>query len=138
MKNIFIIAFLVISFIACKEKVSEPQGPTQMENVIAIHDELMPKMGTIGELVGKLEASIDTTNGDSTKVLAIQKLKGANKEMMNWMVDFGNAFDSAEVLDGKELTEEKKKTLDAFETSVNELKTSMETAISDAKSLLEN
>ena len=58
--------------------------------------------------------------------------------MMNWMVDFGNAFDSAEVLDGKELTEEKKKTLDAFENSVNELKSSMETAISDAKSLLEN
>lgn len=138
MKNLLFITALIISLTACKEKVTEPQGPTQMENVVAIHDELMPKMGIIGELVGKLEASIDTTNVDSTKVLAIQKLKGANKEMMNWMVDFGNAFDSAEVLDGKELTEEKKKILNTFHESVNNLKHTMEKSISDAEKLLSN
>lgn len=138
MKNLFFVAILFLSFSACKEKVSEPTGPTQMEQVIAVHDELMPKMGTIGELIGKLEASMDSTNVDSMKVTAIQNLKGANQEMMTWMIDFGNAFDSEEVLDGKELNEEKRYVLGEFQNSVNDLKSSMESAIANAEKLLNN
>lgn len=138
MKNLLIIAILTLSLTACKDKVKEPEGPTQMEEVIAVHDELMPKMGTIGELIGKLEVSIDSTHVDSMKVTAIQNLKGANQEMMTWMMAFGDTFDSAEVLDGKELTEEKQKALDAFQNSVNDLKSSMENAISNAEKLLNN
>jgi hypothetical protein len=138
MKNIVLIAILVLSLSACKDKVKEPEGPTQMEEVIAVHDELMPKMGAIGELIGKLEASIDSTNVDSMKVTAIQNLKGANQEMMTWMMAFGDTFDSAEVLDGKELTEEKQKALGEFQNSVNDLKSSMENAISNAEKLLNN
>ena len=109
-----------------------------MEQVIAVHDELMPKMGTIGELIGKLEASMDSTNVDSMKVTAIQNLKDANQEMMTWMIDFGNAFDSEEVLDGKELNEEKRYVLGEFQNSVNDLKSSMESAIANAEKLLNN
>ncbi len=138
MKNLFFIAILTLSLTACKDKVKEPEGPTQMEEVIAVHDELMPKMGTIGELIGKLEASIDSTNVDSMKVTAIQNLKGANQEMMTWMMAFGDTFDSAEVLDGKELSVEKQKALDTFQNSVNDLKSSMENAISNAEKLLNN
>lgn len=138
MKNLIIIALFISSLTACKEKVTEPAGPTQMEQVIAVHDELMPKMATIGELIGKLEASMDSTHVDSLKVTAIQNLKGANQEMMTWMIDFGNAFDSEEVLDGKELTEEKQKTLREFQNSVNDLKSSMEGTIANAEKLLNN
>lgn len=138
MKNLLIIAILTLSLTACKDKVKEPEGPTQMEEVIAVHDELMPKMGTIGELIGKLEASIDSTHVDSMKVTAIQNLKGANQEMMTWMMAFGDTFDSAEVLDGKELSVEKQKALGEFQNSVNDLKSSMENAISNAEKLLNN
>ncbi|MEZ4779665.1 MAG: hypothetical protein R2786_09820 [Flavobacteriaceae bacterium] len=138
MKKLFLIVLLAASITACKEKVTEPAGPTQMEQVIAIHDELMPKMGEVGELIVKLESSMDSTQVDSMKLTAIQNLKGANQEMMNWMMDFGNAFDSAEVFDGKELSEEKLKTLTSFQESVNNLKSSMEAAISNAEKLLSN
>ncbi|MCB0457270.1 MAG: hypothetical protein R2776_06030 [Flavobacteriaceae bacterium] len=138
MNKLFFIIILALSITACKEKVTEPAGPTQMEQVIAIHDELMPKMGTVGELIAKLEASMDSTQVDSMKLTAIQNLKGTNQEMMTWMMDFGNAFDSAEVLDGKELSEEKIKTLTGFQESVNNLKSSMEAAIAHAEKLLSN
>ena len=138
MKNLFLIALVTLSVSACKEKVTEPAGPTQMEQVVALHDELMPQMGSVSELIGKLEASIDTTQVDSMKLTAIQNLKGANQEMMSWMMDFGNAFESEEVLNGKELSEEKTKTLTVFENRAKDLKSSMEAAIANAEKLLGN
>lgn len=138
MKNLILITLLALCVTACKEKVTEPAGPTQMEQVVAVHDELMPKMGTIGELIGKLEASMDSTQVDSMKLTAIQNLKGANQEMMTWMMDFGNAFDGDEVLKGKELSEEKQKALTGFQESVTDLKSSMESAIANAEKLLSN
>ena len=138
MKKLLIIAILAISITACKEKVTEPAGPTQMEQVVALHDELMPQMGTMSELIGKLEASMDTTQVDSMKLTAIQNLKGANQEMMSWMMDFGNAFESGEVFGEVALTEEKANTLTIFEKRAQELKSSMEAAMVNAEKLLSN
>ena len=63
MKKFIFLSVLIISttFSSCKEVKKAPEGPTQMEKVMAIHDEVMPKMGTIGKLVGELKAKVDTT-----------------------------------------------------------------------------
>ena len=95
-------------------------------------------MGTMSELIGKLEASLDTTQVDSMKLTAIQNLKGANQEMMSWMMDFGNAFESGEVFGEVALTEEKANTLTIFEKRAQELKSSMEAAMVNAEKLLSN
>lgn len=127
---------LTVALYSCKEKEAKVEGPTQMEQVMAVHDELMPKMSTIGSLIGKLEASIDTTQVDSMKLKGIEELKNANESMMVWMKDFGTAFESEEILKGKALTEEKVKTLSTFEKIVQDLKTTMEDAIENAEKML--
>ena len=52
---------LAISFTSCKQEKKEDVKPTQMEQVMAIHDEVMPKMSTINSLIEKLNAKVDTT-----------------------------------------------------------------------------
>ncbi len=140
MKNLFIAFTLVLALISCKEKDTnaEPQGPSQMEQVLAVHDELMPKMSTIGEMITKLESNIDSTNVDSVKVNAIAELKNANESMMTWMKDFGSTFESDEIMNGAPLNDEKKKTLDAFEMSANKLREQMESAIKNGEAALTN
>ena len=140
MKKLLILAALVLSFAACKNKETEPEapaGPTQMEQVVAIHDELMPKMSTIGELIAKLEANIDSANVDSIKIKAIADLKSANQSMMSWMKDFGATFESDEIMKGAALSEEKKAALNEFELSVHALKAEMQTVIENAQSALD-
>ena len=140
MKKLFILGALVLSMVACKNKEAQPEapaGPTQMEQVVAMHDELMPKMSTIGELISKLEANIDSTNVDSIKVKTIDELKHANHSMMTWMKDFGGAFETDEIMNGAELSEEKKAALNEFENSVHALQAEMETAIENAQAALE-
>ena len=140
MKNLFVALTLVLAFISCKEKETkeEPQGPSKMEQVVAIHDELMPKMSEIGAIIAKLEANIDSTNVDSVKVRAVAELKMANESMMTWMKSFGSAFESDEIMNGAALSDEKTKILDAFEISANELRNQMESAIKNAMSALDN
>ena len=140
MKKLLLLAAIVFSVVACKNKETEPEapvGPTQMEQVVAIHDELMPQMSTIGEMIAKLEANIDSTNVDSVKIKAIADLKSANESMMSWMKDFGATFESDEIMKGAELSDEKKAALNEFELSVHALKAEMQTAMENARATLD-
>ena len=131
----------MLILVACKNKEAEPEapaGPTQMEQVVAMHDELMPEMSTIGELISKLEATMDTTKADSIKIKVIADLKHANNSMMVWMKEFGGAFETDEIMNGAELSPEKKESLNQFESSVHALEAEMRTAIENAKAALDN
>ncbi len=131
--SIFLVLFLLSS---CKQEKRTPEGPSQMEQVMAIHDEVMPKMGTLGKLVGELKSKVDTTETGVQYEAAMKDLQEANKAMMDWMMAFGNRFDSDEILDGKELTEEKQKWLDEEETKVKALKEQINSSIEKAEALL--
>lgn len=140
MRTLLIMAFMALSLVACKEKdtkTDEPKAPTQMEEVMAVHDEMMSKMSVIGEYIGRLESQIDTTNVDSMKIQTVAELKAANQSMMDWMKEFGNAFTSEEILEGAELSEEKKTTLDEFQKSANAMKEQMLKAIENAEKALQ-
>lgn len=140
MKNLFLVLALFLAFASCKEKETETEAkvPSKMDQVVAVHDELMPKMSEIASMITKLEANIDSTNVDSVKVKAIADLKMANGSMMTWMKDFGAAFESDEIMNGAALSDEKMNTLEAFEKSAQELRNQMESAIKNAISALEN
>lgn len=131
----FLIALLLFAT-ACKEEKKAPEGPTQMEQVMAVHDEVMPKMGKLGKLVGELKSKVDTTETGRQYEAAMKDLQAANTNMMDWMMSFGNRFDSDEILDGKELSEEKQGWLNEEEAKVNALKEQINSSIKKAEALL--
>ena len=138
MKKIFSILVCVVLFLnfSCKEEKKAPEGPTQMQQVMAIHDEVMPKMGTLGKLVGQLKAKVDTTEMGQKYEVAMKDLQAANMSMMDWMKNFGDRFNSDEILNGKELTEEKQLWLDEEEEKVKALKEQINGSIERAQALL--
>ncbi|WP_299170950.1 hypothetical protein [uncultured Allomuricauda sp.] len=126
---------LVLSY-SCKEQKKMEEGPTQMEEVMAVHDEVMPKMGKLGKLVGELKSKVDTTALGQEYESAMKELQEANNSMMEWMMNFGNRFDSDEILDGKELTEEKQQWLNEEEVKVEALREQINSSIAKAEALL--
>ncbi|SHG52187.1 hypothetical protein [Flagellimonas flava] len=137
-KALTLIVALALMGISCKEKEKTAEGPTQMEQVMAIHDEVMPKMGKLGKLVGELKSKVDTTEMGLKYESSMKELQDANTSMMDWMVNFGNRFDSAEILDGKELTEQKQQWLNEEELKVKALKEQINSSIAKAEALLAN
>ena len=131
-----LIAIFCISFLSCKQEKKSPDSPTQMEEVMAVHDEVMPKMGKLGKLVGELKAKVDTTEAGKQYESAMNDLQDANKSMMDWMMNFGNRFDSEEILEGKALTEQKQNWLNEEEEKVKALKEQINTSIAKAEALL--
>ncbi|RRQ50858.1 hypothetical protein DZC72_07125 [Maribacter algicola] len=138
MKKYFIpILSCFLLFISCKEEKKETL-PSQMEQVMAIHDEVMPKMGKLGKLVGQLKPMADSLGTDSPQAKAMRDLQDANKSMMDWMQGFGDRFEPEEIMDGKELSEEKKQWLKEEEEKVKEVKEKINSSIANAEALLGN
>ena|SRR5690606_3030344 len=136
-KTVFLLAsFALVLFFSCKGNTKN-ESPTQMQNVIELHDELMAKMGTISTLINQVDAKIKETDSTETLVTASKNLKEANDAMMNWMVGFSLQFDSEEVMEGKPLTEEKQKLLDEEETKIKALRDQMLSSIETAEKILE-
>lgn len=125
----------LLIFSSCKEdkKVEEP---TQMEQVMAIHDEVMPKMGYLGKLVGQLKPMADSLGTNSPQAKAMRDLQDANKAMMDWMQSFGDRFDPEEIMEGQELSEEKKQWLNEEEEKMKEVKEKINSSIANAEALL--
>lgn len=137
MKNYVYLTILLLTLsFSCKEKEKEVEGPSQMEQVMAIHDEVMPKMSTLGKLVGELNTKIDTTETGLKYEAAMKDLQAAHNSMMDWMKGFGDRFDSDEILNGKALSDEKQKWLDLEEVKVKDLKEQINSSIANAEALL--
>lgn len=134
---IVVTLFTVLAF-SCKEdkKIEVSSETNQMKEVMAIHDEVMPKMSNIGRLVADLRKKIDTDQGNAIDKQAMLDLQDANKSMMDWMQGFGKNFDSEEILDGKELTPAKQKLLNEEEEKVKIVKEKINTSIAKAEELL--
>lgn len=136
MKKIVLLVSLALTTFAtsCKEE----KESTQMKEVIAIHDETMPKMGQLGKLVGDLKGM----ENDSTEIgrqykEARKDLQEAHKAMMDWMQNFGNRFTPDEIMNGKELSEQKRKWLDEEEEKAKALRDQINSSIENAKDLLD-
>ncbi|WP_299321730.1 hypothetical protein [uncultured Maribacter sp.] len=137
MKNILYTLAIatLITFTSCKE-TKKAEEPSKMENVMSIHDEVMPKMGTLGKLVGQLKPMADSLGAESVEAKAIKDLQEANRSMMDWMQGFGDRFDSEEIMDGKELSDEKKQWLKEEEEKVLQVKENINSSIERAEEIL--
>lgn len=139
MKKSTLLPFFLIFVLlctACKTNTEKNQDSTQMEEVMKIHDEVMPKMGTLSKLVAELKEKVDTTAVGQQYGTAMKDLQDANKAMMDWMRGFGDRFDSDEILNGKALSAQKQKWLNEEEEKVKALKEQINTSIEKAEALL--
>ncbi len=98
MKTLIIFSFTVFAFVACgpdQKAKEEAIKKIKYEDVMAVHDEVMPKMGTIRklkkELVAKAEIlmALDSLSAEAQKFLtAATQLEAASENMMVWMRAF--------------------------------------------------
>lgn len=134
------ILLLITTFIffanSCKTDKKKEYKLTQMQEVMAIHDEVMPKMGTINKLIGELRTKIDSTEQGVQYNMAMTDLQEANKAMMDWMQGFGKLFDHEEILKGKELSTQKKLWLNEEDVKVKKLRDQINNSIERAEGLL--
>lgn len=139
-KALYFLSLLSLLVWSCAEpsKKSEPtsQDPYSMESVMAVHDEVMPKMSEIARLIDELKP-LSEKNPDSPYTNAIAALQKSHKAMMDWMGDIGEAFTPDEILKGAELSEEKKARLKLEAERINEVKTLMLNSIQEGKRLIE-
>ena len=136
-KYVLLILACCTTLFSCKEEKKE-EGTTQMQEVMAIHDEVMPKMGKIGRLVGQLKPMADSLGMDSPEGKAMRNLQDANKAMMDWMQGIGKRFDADEIMKGKALTDEKQLWLNEEEENVKAVKQKINSSIADAEALLKS
>lgn len=136
-KCAFFTALTLVLFLSCKEEEKKSETPTQMKKVMAIHDEVMPKMGVIGKLVSELKPKVDSTETGIVYDKAMKDLQAAHKSMMDWMKGFGDRFTSDEILNGAALTEQKQEWLNEEEKKVKALKLQINSSIENAEKLLE-
>ncbi|MFD2562661.1 hypothetical protein [Aquimarina rubra] len=144
MKPIKLYFFLLITgFLfnfSCNQLSKEEQEfDTLMQQVIDVHDEVMPKMGTMSSLIKDLEPKIDTTSTGKSYAKAQKDLKDSYDFMMDWMSDFSNKFPHGEEIttDDLEKFTAKMKMLKEEEVEVNKLRDQINSSIDNAKKLLE-
>lgn len=137
MKKLFTLLTIVglLSITSCKES-KKAEETSRMEQVMDIHNEVMPKMGTLGKLVGQLKLIADSLGAESIEAKAMKDLQQANKSMMDWMQGFGNRFDPEEIMNGKELSEEKEQWLKEEEVKVKKVKEDINSSIQRAEEIL--
>ena len=136
MDKTIIISLSMLLFLSCKQEKATTESITQMKNVIMIHDEVMADMGKLAKLVDELKGKVDTTETGKEYNRAMKDLQLAHTAMMDWMHGFGDRFDSDEILNGKSLSEEKRKWLDEEEAKVKALREQINTSIQNAEELL--
>ena len=137
MKIKVILLLVLVCISSCRQGKKGSEAPTQMEEVMMIHDEVMPKMGKLSKLVSELKEKIDTTATGKEYAAVMKDLKDSNKSMMDWMMGFGDRFNSDEILEGKELSPEKKEWLNEEEEKVKALKEQINSSIEKAEALLD-
>ncbi len=135
----FLVLFtiLTIALVSCKDPAKKESGSDlEMKQVMEVHDAVMPKMGEMGKLVAELKTKEDTTDLGQQYAEARMKLQQAHTSMMEWMQEFGDRFTSDEILNGTELSEEKKQWLKEEDLKIHKVADEINTSIAEAKALL--
>lgn len=130
---------LILFAAACKgeKKESPNQEPNRMEVVLAVHDEVMPRMSEIGRLVARLKPLADSTEAGLPYLKAMKDLQEAHQAMMDWMKGFGDRFEYAEIKEGKALSAQKQEWLVEEEVKVRAMRDQVVESISAAEALLD-
>lgn len=145
--NLSLILILMLSFIACEQDKSEvkqlqKEFDTTMEETIKIHDEVMPRMVEINELLTELDIRSKKKDTVGFKENT-EQLESAHKEMMSWMKSFSASFDRHEVNSGitTENIEElkaKNKLVEEYKASAEKMKDNVDKSITEGIDFIKN
>ncbi|HEY9184923.1 MAG TPA: hypothetical protein VIM94_06345 [Salegentibacter sp.] len=137
----FLLIFLSIGFFSCNnESEARKQYEENYDEVLRIHDEVMPKMGELNALSMRLKKKIDTTSNDLQKhEEAIKDLENAHDFMMDWMHDFSDNYvrnqPALEELSEEEI-KKKNQGLEEEIEKVNQMKEAVNSSMENARNLL--
>lgn len=94
-KYLFLLSFILVVFTSCNSDKKEQQA--LFDQVMLVHDEVMPEMGSLRALSSELSQKADSLAQDSlvdntsqvNEMRTLSKnLKDANESMMEWMRQF--------------------------------------------------
>lgn len=139
MRSTFILSLLFTLFIsACKQDPNEAFENLRKE-VLAKHDEVMPKMGELSNYISQVE-TLEKQEEDSRKMMQIRQLKKkltfAHDLMMRWMKRHSKLFPYGVVYDvnkDKALFEEKRQALEQQNLKIEQVKDAFERSLNQAK-----
>lgn len=91
---------VLILFVSCSDSKKSAQEAL-LDKVMAVHDEIMPKMGAIMKDKKQLKAKIEELSSDEASNAAeidilqkaVKDLDNAHDEMMDWMHGFDRNFE---------------------------------------------
>lgn len=133
--------FLIIGFVfACSNPKEEAKitYKEKMQEVIDVHDEVMPKMSKISSSISSLEKQLETSENPEEIEKAIADLKYGYDFMMEWMRDFSTKFPNA--LKPKEYSEKEYKEQIALlkeeKTEVLKMKKAVNSSLEQADKLI--
>lgn len=145
LQAVLLLLLSVFILSSCNQNASEekeaPEAPSPVEQkrseVMAIHDEIMPGMGTLMNLKKQLKekaAAMDSAKGIDKEQLdairtSIEQLKIADEEMMQWMRTYKDPADSVSEKEAIAYLELK-------EQEIHEVKEKMQESEAAAKALL--
>ena len=128
MKKILIPIILLTSLSACDKKPDNQK--IMIDEVMAIHDEVMPKMDEIMSLKSSLD-SVSKVSSDSVKARELSSaLEVADNKMMDWMEEY-----NPDLLKGKSADEITKYYADE-KAKISGVKDLTNKSIEDAKAFL--
>ena len=126
-----VLSLILVFTVSCGKKPSKEtlEFNRVFNDVMAVHDEVMPKMNEMGKLSTELKAKIDTTTAGKIYQKALDSLGSAHTNMMRWMEDFSNKFPYSEdrlkgksiedILNDTELLKNEKTKIDAVRNALN-------------------
>jgi hypothetical protein len=115
---------------ACKAKNNNEEMAKLFEEVMAVHDEVMPKMDAIHDTKKSLAKILSTS--DSTQIFSImKKLDNADEAMMVWMEEFDSDYD-------KKTLEEQRIYLNTELEKIKKVKMSMLESIEEGNHLVQS
>ena len=125
--RLLISIFIITSLFSCRENHSNPEVQTLYDEVMYVHDEVMPEMSTIHRLKKQIRK---LSSQDSASYALIQQLEEADESMMSWMAEFKT--------DKKASDDDKMIYLKKEKVKITVVSNQMKTAIEDAQTFLNN
>lgn len=127
---------LVALLASCNSNNHQSENTSKMKEVIAIHDQVMPKMGTLARLARELNEKMEAEGENDEMEQAVKDLGAAKTNMMDWMRDFGGKFSADEILKGAEISDDKMKLLLEEEVEIIQVRDQILNSIQRAEILL--
>ena len=137
-KRWILLAAVTVMITACTSP-QQKKVNTLKEEVIALHDEVMPRMGELSELSAEIKSMRDAVKTDTsanaqastqTMTMQIKALEDAHEAMMEWMAEYEPMYDQEHHVDSAVAyyTQQKQE--------IGSVKKTMEKSIEDAKRYL--